>query len=231
MEERSKFVNQVFTSVASRYDLMNDIMSFGLHRLWKNKAIQGITSGRLLDVACGTGDIAIKVTKKTQNNVDIIVCDINPKMLRHGRDNAINANALNLKWVCGNAEQLPFSDNSFDYYTISFGIRNVSNRQLALNEAYRVLKQGGKFICLEFSPLKESHPLHKFYNFYSFSIIPNIGQLVAKDKASYLYLVDSISEFPYQEDFAQEIQNSNFVEIKYNNLCFGIVTLYTALKI
>ncbi|AHX07569.1 ubiquinone/menaquinone biosynthesis methyltransferase family protein [Ehrlichia chaffeensis str. Osceola] len=209
---------------------MNDIMSFGLHRLWKDKVIQNITKGSLLDVACGTGDIAIKVAKNTQD-VDITVCDINPKMLNYGRDNAVNANVLNLKWVCSNAEQLPFLDDSFDYYTISFGIRNVLHRQLALNEAYRVLKQGGKFICLEFSPLKESHPLYKLYNFYSFNIIPHVGQVVAKDRASYQYLVDSISEFPYQEDFAQEIKNSNFVQIKYNNLCFGIVTLYTAWKI
>ena len=229
MHERSKLVNQVFTSVAPHYDLMNDIMSFGLHRLWKNKVIQNIINGSLLDVASGTGDIAIKVAKNKQN-VDITVCDINPKMLNRGRDNAINTNVLNLKWVCGNAEQLPFPDNSFEYYTISFGIRNVSYRHLALNEAYRVLKQGGKFICLEFSPLKESHPLYKLYDFYSFNIIPNIGQIVAKDKASYQYLVDSISKFPSQEDFAQEIENSNFTQIRYTNLCFGIVTLYTAWK-
>ncbi|WDM85518.1 bifunctional demethylmenaquinone methyltransferase/2-methoxy-6-polyprenyl-1,4-benzoquinol methylase UbiE [Ehrlichia sp. JZT12] len=230
MQERSKFVNQVFTSVASRYDLMNDIMSFGLHRLWKDKVIQNISRGKLLDVACGTGDIALK-TAKNKLDVETIVCDINPKMLNRGRDNAINANILNLKWVCGNAEQLPFPDNTFDYYTISFGIRNVSHRDLALNEAYRVLKSGGKFICLEFSPLKESHLLYKIYNFYSFNIIPNIGQLIAKDRAAYQYLVDSISQFPHQKDFVQEIENSKFTQIKYNNMCFGIVTLYTAWKI
>ena len=230
MQERSKFVNNVFTSVAPCYDLMNDIMSFGLHRLWKDKAIQNIRKGNLLDVACGTGDIAIK-TAKSKPDVDTIVCDINPKMLNKGRDNAINANVLNLKWVCGNAEQLPFPDNTFDYYTISFGIRNVSNRELVLNEAYRVLKPLGKFICLEFSPLKESNPLHKIYNFYSFNIIPKIGELIAKDRASYQYLVDSISQFPYQEDFVKEIENSKFTKINYSNMCFGIVTLYTAWKI
>ncbi|QGR02839.1 bifunctional demethylmenaquinone methyltransferase/2-methoxy-6-polyprenyl-1,4-benzoquinol methylase UbiE [Ehrlichia ruminantium] len=229
MQEKSKFVHQVFTSVASRYDIMNDIMSFGLHRLWKDQVIQSINSGNLLDVASGTGDIAIKVAKH-RKNVDIVVCDVNINMLNCGRDNAINTNILNLKWTCGNAEQLPFYDNTFDYYTISFGIRNVSNRQLALNEAYRVLKPGGKFICLEFSPLKEDHFLYTLYNFYSFKIIPNIGELVAKDRASYQYLVDSIKTFPYQDDFIQEIQNSNFIHTKYRNLCFGIVTLYTAWK-
>ncbi|MGN7618737.1 MAG: bifunctional demethylmenaquinone methyltransferase/2-methoxy-6-polyprenyl-1,4-benzoquinol methylase UbiE [Ehrlichia sp.] len=230
MQERSKFVNQVFTSVASRYDLMNDMMSFGLHRLWKDKVINNISKGKLLDVACGTGDIAIKTTKSNRN-VDITVCDINHKMLDQGVSNAINANVLNLKWVCCSAEQLPFPDSTFDYYTISFGIRNVSHRECALHEAYRVLKSGGKFICLEFSPLKESHLLHKIYHFYSYNIIPNIGQLVAKDRVSYQYLVDSINQFPYQEDFVQEIENSGFSQIKYDNMCFGIVTLYTAWKI
>ncbi|CAH58504.1 bifunctional demethylmenaquinone methyltransferase/2-methoxy-6-polyprenyl-1,4-benzoquinol methylase UbiE [Ehrlichia ruminantium] len=230
MKEKSKFVHQVFTSVASRYDIMNDIMSFGLHRLWKDQVVQSIHKGSLLDVACGTGDIAVKVANY-KKDVDIVVCDININMLNRGRNNAVNANILNLKWVCGNAEQLPFYDNTFDYYTISFGIRNVSNRQLALNEAYRILKPGGKFICLEFSPLKKNHCLYTLYNFYSFKVIPNIGQLVAKDRASYQYLVDSIQAFPYQDDFIQEIQNSNFVQARYRNLCFGIVTLYTAWKV
>ena len=134
MQEKSKFVHQVFTSVAPRYNIMNDIMSFGLHRLWKDQVIQSINRGSLIDVACGTGDIAIKVASH-RKSVDIVVCDINLNMLNCGRDNAINANTLNLKWVCSNAEQLPFYDNTFDYYTISFGIRNVSHRQLALNEA------------------------------------------------------------------------------------------------
>ncbi|KJV69527.1 bifunctional demethylmenaquinone methyltransferase/2-methoxy-6-polyprenyl-1,4-benzoquinol methylase UbiE [Candidatus Neoehrlichia procyonis] len=229
--QKSNFVHQVFSSVAPCYNIMNDIMSFGLHRFWKLKVINCITKdkGSLLDVACGTGDIAIKILKK--KNLDITVCDINYQMIRHGRDCAINANVLKLQWVCSDAEHLPFPNNTFDYYTIIFGIRNVSNRQRALQEAYRVLSPKGQFICLEFSPLQDNNLFSKIYDFYSFYVIPNIGKFIANNKEAYQYLVDSIRAFPSQNNFIQEIENAGFTVINYENMCNKIVTLYIASKI
>ncbi|QXK91673.1 class I SAM-dependent methyltransferase [Neoehrlichia mikurensis] len=229
--KKSDFVRQIFSSVAPHYNIMNDVMSFGLHRLWKAKVVDCITKdkGLLLDVAGGTGDIAIKILQK--KNLDVTVCDISYEMITHGRNYAIDKNVLKLNWVCSNAEYLPFPNNTFDYYTIIFGIRNVSNRHRALQEAYRVLSPKGQFICLEFSPLQNNNLFSKIYDFYSFNIIPNIGKFIANNKTAYQYLVDSIRAFPSQNNFIQEIADSGFTTIYYEDICNKIATLYRASKI
>lgn len=226
-------VKKIFDSVADRYDIMNDIMSFGFHRLWKKKMVNIIhinPNCKLLDVAGGTGDIALQVIKK-EPTTSVTVCDINDKMLKNGRDNAINMNKLSLQWCCADAEYLPFNDNQFDYYTIAFGIRNVSNRNKALQEAYRVLKPGGKFICLEFAPMHYQNKIFtKLYDLYSFNIIPKMGKLIAKDEESYRYLVESIRQFPNQSQFKNEIEDVGFTNTNFYNMSYGIVALYLGYK-
>lgn len=224
-------INEIFSSVASRYDIMNDIMSFGLHRLWKRELCSRITksTGTLLDVAGGTGDIALQALAKYRD-LNVTVCDINPNMLSVGRKKAIDCNRISVKWVCASGECLPFSSNVFDFYTIAFGIRNIPNRAAALSEAYRVLKPCGQFLCLEFSPLLKEGILKTAYDLYSFAVIPKVGQLVAKDAAAYSYLVDSIRKFPSQTCFAQEIRDAQFTMVTHKDLCGGIATLHSAFK-
>ncbi|GFQ72500.1 hypothetical protein TNCT_507811 [Trichonephila clavata] len=216
IKKKSQLVKEVFDSVASRYDTMNDIMSLGMHRLWKDKMVNSVhftKNSKVLDVAGGTGDIAIRIVRK-EPSAKVTVCDINQNMLSRGRDKAINSNQINFDWVCASAESLPFEDSEFDYCTIAFGIRNVSDRKKALNEAHRVLKPHGKFICLEFAPMHYQNEIFtKLYDLYSFKVIPKIGSIVAKDKSSYEYLVKSIREFPTQADFKMEIEERDNFQV------------------
>src|SRR5688572_5625135 len=196
-EEKTQKVIGVFDSVAGNYDLMNDLMSGGVHRLWKNHFVRKIRPRpglNYLDVAGGTGDIAFRIREKAGPTAKITLCDLNTEMLSVGRDRAIDRGWLDLEWVTGNAEALPLPDESVDVYTIAFGLRNVTRIDTALAEAVRVLKPGGRFFCLEFSAVDEPF-LAKIYDAWSFRVIPRIGQAVAKDRDSYQYLVESIRKF------------------------------------
>ncbi|HJD65388.1 MAG TPA: bifunctional demethylmenaquinone methyltransferase/2-methoxy-6-polyprenyl-1,4-benzoquinol methylase UbiE [Rickettsia endosymbiont of Diachasma alloeum] len=234
--EKQSLVNSVFSNVADKYDLMNDLMSFGMHRLWKDEFIRQIPNlnSNILDVASGSGDIALKLAKKAKdrgNNISLTLSDINEEMLRQAKKKSIDLNLFqNLKFTVASAEELPFPDNSFDYYTIAFGIRNVPDINKALKEAYRVLKPMGKFICLEFSKVKESL-LQDFYKFYSFNVIPKIGQIITGNKEAYDYLVESIDLFPSQDEFRIMIKEAGFEEINYKNLSGGIVAIHSAYKL
>nr|WP_274944695.1 bifunctional demethylmenaquinone methyltransferase/2-methoxy-6-polyprenyl-1,4-benzoquinol methylase UbiE [Govania unica] len=237
--EKAGLVRGVFESVAPKYDIMNDLMSGGLHRLWKNTLVDSVNPRpgmRFLDVAGGTGDVAFRIHDRLrkrwpENPVDISICDINAAMLGVGRDRAIDQNRLNgLTWTCGNAEALPMPDQSFDVYTIAFGIRNVTDRPKALREAYRVLKPGGRFLCLEFSKVVLPG-LDWIYDTYSFHAIPAIGGLVAGDRDSYQYLVESIRQFPPQKTFADELTTAGFARASYRNLSGGIVALHSGWRI
>ncbi len=229
--EKQSLVGQVFSSVAHKYDLMNDLMSLGVHRLWKAKLIEQLEPNKsLIDMASGTGDVAKRYYLKS-SKPDITICDINPDMLRVGQDKLIDENIFQgLKFVCCNAEELPFDDLSFDYYTIAFGIRNVTNIDKALKEAWRVLRPGGKFVCLEFAKVSNSN-LAKFYDFYSFNIIPKIGKLIAGDEESYRYLVESIRKFPSQIEFTQMMENAGFRLSRFQDLTCGVVALYTGYRV
>ncbi len=238
-EEKTKAVHGVFDNVADRYDLMNDLMSGGLHRVWKDSFVRRIRPQpglKYLDVAGGTGDIAFRIRKKLQSSNDpvtqspITLCDLTEHMLSKGRDRAIDRGWLNdFEWVTGNAESLPFPDASFDVYAIAFGLRNVTHIDTALKEAARVLKPGGRFFCLEFSHV-EKPVLSKAYEFFSFNIIPKMGRVVAQDEESYQYLVESIRKFPKQEDLAQRLQDSGLKKIRFSNLSGGIVAIHQGSK-
>lgn len=230
---KSGLVGEVFTSVASKYDIMNDVMSLGVHRLWKEQLIKEIfplAQMNILDMAGGTGDIAFRIKAKFPN-AQIAVGDINASMLEIGKNNALNRNCFyNITWQIENGEKLGFEDNSFDYYTIAFGIRNFTDIQQGLNEAYRVLKPGGKFICLEFSHVNNKY-LSSIYDFYSFKLIPFFGKIIANDEESYNYLVESIRKFPSQDNFKEMILMSGFTNTRYKNLTNGIVAIHTGWKI
>lgn len=234
--EKQSLVNSVFSNVADKYDLMNDLMSFGMHHLWKDEFIRQIPNlnSNILDVASGSGDIALKLAKKAKDrgsNISLTLSDINEEMLRQAKKKSIDLNLFqNLKFTVASAEELPFPDNSFDYYTIAFGIRNVPDINKALKEAYRVLKPMGKFVCLEFSKVKESL-LQDFYKFYSFNVIPKIGQIITGNKEAYDYLVESIDLFPSQDEFRIMIKEAGFEEINYKNLSGGIVAIHSAYKL
>lgn len=234
--EKRSLVDGVFSDVAKKYDIMNDLMSAGIHRLWKKEFCQQVHNfnSKILDVAGGTGDIAFRLKKMAQergDQLDITVTDINPKMLEICKQEAINRNILNgFQTIVADAEKLPFDDNSFDYYTISFGIRNVVNIEQALKEAYRVLKPGGSFLCLEFSKVN-SQILSSLYHFYSFNILPKIGRLVANNEPAYRYLAESIELFPGQDQFKKMIEDVGFRSVNYHNLSFGIAAIHRGLKI
>ncbi len=234
--KKEKLVANVFSSVANKYDLMNDVMSLGIHHYWKAKLIDHMPKldAKVIDVAGGTGDVAIKFMHKAMSRSllpEICVVDINYDMLRVGYDKAIDNNILTgLTFTQGNAESLPFADNSFDYYTVAFGIRNMTNLNNVLKEAFRVLKPGGKFICLEFSKVT-SPLLRPLYDFYSFKIIPSIGKIIAGDSESYQYLVESIRMFPSQEEFAKLISLCGFEKVTFENLNFGITAIHSAYKL
>jgi demethylmenaquinone methyltransferase/2-methoxy-6-polyprenyl-1,4-benzoquinol methylase len=230
-EEKETLVGKVFSSVAHKYDLMNDVMSFGIHRLWKARMLEELEPNKaLLDVASGTGDIAKRYYDKS-TSPNITLTDINHDMLFTGKNKLIDENIWHgLKFICCNAEMLPFDDFSYDYYTIAFGIRNVTDKARALKEAWRVLKPGGKFVCLEFA--KVSNPiLAQIYDFYSMNIIPHMGNLIAGDKESYKYLVESIRTFPSQENFIRIMEEAGFRMSKFKNLSNGVVALYTGYRI
>ncbi|MBU6474690.1 MAG: bifunctional demethylmenaquinone methyltransferase/2-methoxy-6-polyprenyl-1,4-benzoquinol methylase UbiE [Alphaproteobacteria bacterium] len=233
-EEKARLVEDVFSSVASRYDLMNDLMSGGIHRLWKNRFVSMLRPSpdkSLLDVAGGTGDIAFRYRAKAGPKAKITVCDINKDMLEVGKNRALDRGYVKgFTWVVGNAETLPFDDNSFDLYTISFGLRNVPKIDDALEEACRVLKPGGRFFCLEFSRVLNP-ALRKLYDEYSFRIIPKIGEAVANDHESYQYLVESIRQFPPQEELARRMRKAGFDVVKVINLSGGIAAIHSGVKL
>lgn len=235
--ERQGLVNDVFAKVAERYDLMNDLMSGGLHRLWKRDFINWLAPPRadrpfrLLDVAGGTGDIALRYAAATGHSATAVICDISPEMLGVGQRRVNDAGlAHRIECVQGNAEALPFADRSFDAYTIAFGIRNVTNIDRALAEAYRVLKTGGRFMCLEFSEVTVPI-LDKLYDFHSFKVIPQLGKMAAGDDQPYQYLVESIRKFPKQEAFAHLIREAGFERVAYRNLTGGIAAMHSGWKI
>lgn len=233
--DKQKLVNSVFSGIANKYDLMNDFMSFGIHRLWKSEFIRQIPnlSSNILDVASGSGDIALKIMKKAKkrgSNLSITLSDINEEMLANAKKRAIDLNFLHNEYVICSAEELPFSNDKFDYYTIAFGIRNVPNIKKALNEAYRVLKPTGKFLCLEFSKPREGY-FKKIYDFYSFNIIPQIGHMITNNQQAYQYLVESIKLFPPQDEFRIMLQEAGFSEVNYKLLTHGIVSIYSAYKL
>jgi demethylmenaquinone methyltransferase/2-methoxy-6-polyprenyl-1,4-benzoquinol methylase len=220
---RQGLVNDVFAKVARRYDLMNDLMSGGLHRLWKS-----VTSFALLDVAGGTGDVACGFLDAAGGGGSAVICDISPEMLGAGRARAKGRDRL--LFVQGNAEALPFEDACFDAYTIAFGIRNVTHIDKALAEAFRVLKPGGRFLCLEFSSV-EMPLLDTLYDAYSFNAIPRLGGLVAGDAEAYRYLVESIRRFPDQESFMRLIQDAGLELVRYRNLTGGIAAIHTGWRL
>ncbi len=231
-DQKAHLVKEIFSNVAKKYDLMNDLMSGGIHRIWKNKMIQELDfkdQMKVIDLAGGTGDIAFRIAKKAQEKnytYEIEVVDINQEMLNVGKAHAVDLNLFaNLKFTCCDGEKLCFPDNSFDFFTIAFGIRNFTNIDLALSEAHRVLKPGGKFICLEFSKVND-YFLQKIYDTYSFKVIPKIGELVLKDRNSYQYLVESIRKFPTQENFQKMIEKAGFNNVKYKNLSFGVAAIH-----
>jgi 2-methoxy-6-polyprenyl-1,4-benzoquinol methylase len=232
---------------------MNDLMSGGFHRLWKDHLVQSLApfaGQRHIDVAGGTGDVAFRVLRAikdaernlggSKENTDeavscsgsVVVCDINAAMLEEGRRKAASQGVDtrgSIQWVEGNAECLPFENNEFDSYTIAFGIRNVTNRAAALREAWRILRPGGRFLCLEFSKVVVPG-LQELYDLYSFNVIPEIGRVVAGDAESYRYLVESIRMFPGQEEFAQMIRDAGFTTVSYENLTAGVVAIHSGLK-
>lgn len=232
-KEKTGRVINVFDSVADSYDLMNDLMSAGVHRLWKNQLIRQIRPRpeyAYLDVAGGTGDIAFRIREKA-GPAKITLCDLNAEMLRVGRDRATDRGWLNdFEWIVGNAEALPVESESADVYTISFGLRNVTHIDDALREAWRVLKPGGRFFCLEFSRVDEPM-LAKLYDAYSYKVIPRIGQMVAKDRDSYQYLVESIRKFPPQKALEKRLYQAGFDKVKITNLSFGVAAIHQAWKL
>lgn len=231
--EKAGLVKGVFTSVASRYDIMNDVMSGGVHRLWKDAMMDWLAprpGQRLLDVAGGTGDIAFRFLKRAPR-AEAMVLDLTASMLEAGRTRAeAEAMAGRIDWIVGDAMDLPFEANSFDVYTISFGIRNVTRIADALSEAYRVLRPGGRLMVLEFSQIP-NETLQWAYDRYSYNVIPRMGQLIAQDRDSYQYLVESIRKFPDQETFATMIREAGFDQVKYRNLSFGIAALHSGWKL
>ncbi|GAA0593253.1 bifunctional demethylmenaquinone methyltransferase/2-methoxy-6-polyprenyl-1,4-benzoquinol methylase UbiE [Caenispirillum bisanense] len=257
-EEKQTLVRQVFDSVAGRYDLMNDLMSGGIHRLWKNALIDWMNpqpGQHLLDVAGGTGDIAFRfldraghigrVRRAEKRNAgddapepppgraeaSVIVCDINAEMLKVGRGRATDQGRLGgLDWACGNAESLPFPDRSFDLYTIAFGLRNVTHIDTALAEARRVLKPGGRFFCLEFSRVVVPG-MDAAYDVYSFKVLPVLGQVVARNREAYQYLAESIRRFPPQDRLVEMMKDAGFGQVRYRNLSGGIACIHSGWRI
>jgi len=229
-KNNERLVKKVFQDVFDKYDLMNDLMSLGIHRLWKKQFIHWLNPQKytkLIDVASGTGDIAKLFLNKVNYKGHVSCVDENKEMLNLNKKK-FKENS-NVKWFCNNAEKLPFENDLFDYYTISFGIRNVENINNVLKEAYRVLKPGGRFLCLEFSKVK-NEILNKFYKNYSKSI-PKIGKLIVGKSEPYEYLINSIEKFHSQDEFFKQIKKQNFTNISYRNLSGGIVAIHSAWKV
>ncbi|ESX23738.1 MULTISPECIES: bifunctional demethylmenaquinone methyltransferase/2-methoxy-6-polyprenyl-1,4-benzoquinol methylase UbiE [unclassified Mesorhizobium] len=234
--DKQPLVNEVFHKVANRYDLMNDLMSAGLHRLWKDAMVTWLNppkrpGWKVLDVAGGTGDIAFRIVDASHGNAHATVLDINGSMLSVGRDRAEKKRLSgNTDFVEANAEELPFTDSTFDAYTIAFGIRNVPRIDVALTEAFRVLKPGGRFLCLEFSEV-EMPLLDKVYEAWSFNAIPQIGKMVTGEGEPYSYLVESIRKFPNQQNFAAMITRAGFGRVSFRNYSGGIAALHSGWKL
>ena len=227
--EKQTLVNNVFNSVADKYDLMNDLTSLGIHRLWKDSLINWLAPQpyqKLADIAGGTGDISMKFLLAGGCSAHII--DINKEMITKGK--LKNNNNNNLSWTIASAENLPMADNSYERASMGFGLRNITNRVLALKEVYRILKPGGRFICLEFSHVENSL-LKKIYDVWSFQFMPRIGQKITGDKEAYNYLVESIRQFPSQPELTQMFSEAGFSRVKCRNLSNGIVTLHSGWKL
>jgi demethylmenaquinone methyltransferase/2-methoxy-6-polyprenyl-1,4-benzoquinol methylase len=234
--EKEGLVREVFSAVASKYDLMNDLMSGGIHRLWKDSFVDWLNpqpGWQVLDVAGGTGDIAFRiadVTRARGGAAAITVCDINPDMVAEGVKRARAKGEGAIAWITGDAEALPIPDASMDAYTIAFGIRNVTHIDKALSEARRVLKPGGRFLCLEFSRV-EVPGFDALYDAYSLNVLPRLGQLVANDADSYRYLAESIRRFPAQARFAKMIEAAGLARVKVRNLTGGVAAMHSAWKL
>lgn len=238
-EQKSSLVRGVFESVADRYDLMNDLMSGGIHRFWKRTMIDWLrprAGQQYIDVAGGTGDVAARIFDRIglgepAAGSRIVVCDLTPAMLAIGRDRALDRGILRgIEWINGDAERLPFADRTFDAYTIAFGLRNLTHLDDALTEARRVLKPGGHFLCLEFSHVAVPI-LDRVYDLYSFQILPMLGQIVTQDRSAYQYLVESIRKFPRQDELSQRIASAGLDRVVFRNLTGGIAALHSAWRI
>jgi demethylmenaquinone methyltransferase/2-methoxy-6-polyprenyl-1,4-benzoquinol methylase len=226
-------VHGVFSSVANKYDVMNDLMSAGVHRIWKTALIDWMAPRpgmRLLDVAGGTGDIAFRFLDRLKGQGEAVVCDMTQAMLDEGAARAEKRGLYGIDWICGDAMALPFEDRSFDVYTIAFGIRNVTRIEDALAEAYRVLRPGGRLLVLEFSHMPVPM-LQRAYDLYSFNIIPPLGQMVTGDRDSYQYLVESIRKFPDQDSFAAMIRAAGFGRVRWRNMSMGICALHSGWRL
>jgi len=237
-ETHFEFVSDVFNKVANKYDFMNDILSLGIHRLWKQYFIETMNpypGTRLLDVAGGTGDIAFEFLRYANSKLDsassVVVCDINQNMMKVGQERAAKQkiDSSRIEWVHGDGLELPFEANSFDAYSVAFGFRNMVNLNKAIDEAYRVLKPGGIFMCVEFSQVNNAL-IRSFYDWYSFQIIPVIGEVVSNDFKSYQYLVESIRKFPEKETFKQMLEDGGFKLVSYEDLSCGIAAIHTGYK-
>ena len=229
LQNKEELVENVFNKVYEKYDLMNDIMSFGIHRIWKRNLLAWMnpsSNKKLVDVACGTGDIG-KLFLSLNKNIEIFCIDPNKVMIEEGRKKLKKHN--NIKWIVGSAEKLPLRKNSCDYYTISFGLRNTKNLNKALSEAYRILKPGGRYMCLEFSKINNSN-LKFFYKYYS-KVIPHIGKAIVGEKEPYEYLTKSIDEFINQDELVDLMRRNNFENCSYRNLSGGIVAIHSGWKI
>ncbi len=232
-KDKSNLVKKIFENVSGRYDLMNDFMSLGIHRVWKKSMLDWLAPRRgqsLIDVAGGTGDIAFNFIKRAKTGASATILDLTESMMIEGKKKTIDLpEESQINWVCGDAMSMPFSNSTFDVYTISFGIRNVTNISKTLSEAYRVLKPGGRLMILEFSSVNNDL-ISWIYDKYSFNIIPKLGEFVSNDRESYQYLVESIRKFPNQEKFSEMIINEGFRKVKYRDLTFGIAALHSAWK-
>lgn len=229
---KTKRVHDLFSRVTNSYDIMNDLMSMGIHRYWKDYFVKNITlhqNESLLDVASGTGDIVRRIHETYPFlNLNITATDLTESMLSTGRDKSIDQGILDITYNVADAENLPYHDESFDVYTIAFGMRNIGNMEKAVTEAKRILKPGGRFYCLEFSHVENEH-IKMAYDLYS-KIIPTLGSMVANDEKAYQYLVDSIRSFPTQESFKSMITSAGFEGARYENLTFGVVAIHQGVK-
>lgn len=233
-DAKTQKVKGVFSSVAGNYDLMNDLMSLGIHRLWKRTLLSAIAPRpheKFLDVAGGTGDVTFGVLDRTDGKADVTVCDLNPEMLKVGAARAIDKGwGGKVTWQEGNAEALPFDDRTFDVYTIAFGLRNVTHIDRALKDAARVLKPGGRYYCLEFAPV-DAPLLKEAYDLYSFTILPWLGEKIAQDRASYQYLAESIRQFPRPDVLKERLGKAGFTSVRYTKLSGGIAVLHEAIRV
>ena len=230
LQNKKGLVENVFNKVYGKYDLMNDFISFGVHRVWKKNLMNWMSPSydkKLVDVACGTGDLGKLYLNLTNKNSEVFCVDPNEEMINKGKEKL--KKYKNIKWVIGSAEKLPLKENSFDYYTISFGLRNTKNLNKSISEAYRVLKPGGRYLCLEFSKIQNSN-LQSFYKYYS-KIIPHIGRVIVGEREPYEYLTKSIDEFINQNELIDLMKKNNFENCSYRNLSGGIVAIHSGWKI